>query len=282
MSSHSSTGSELCCDCDTIQHLMTKMIYHLLFYAYLTVITVAFAPSIQFRPGRRSDEPFIAVTLAKELMNPLGIQGDRFVVATENDALIGWAQTKPLGVEALRDPNEFDAMPGSYSLEEEVDNQMWDDFEQDDSIQVPTGWSSLPWTKEYRALQQSTKDRQEKRERRIQQQKEKEIQLLELSSVYVVPGFRGQGIGTELVKRVLQKELLQTNIPPSSIYCLTLASTAGWYCDNFGLEKVQDQDIPKPMMLEVAAGNVITKLVGAELCCMRGTSRTLEICQSIF
>ena len=46
-------------------------------------------------------------------------------------------------------------------------------------------------------------------------------------------------------------------------------------------EKYGVKSIPSLVLLD-EAGNVITKLIKAELCCMRGTSRTLEICQSIF
>ena len=256
--------------------------------------------NIQYRQGAPKDEMKIAATLAKELMNPLGIQGDRFIVATDasstsDNNVIGWAQVKPLGKPTTsniqRDPSQYNARPGSYSLDQEIDDAMWDDFDQDDSIQVPVGWASLPWTPEYRALQQAVKDRDEKR-KALRQQREAALllqqqQLWELSSVYVEAPYRHQGIGTELVRRVLRQRLLpaadqqQQLLPPpslpTSIYCLTLATTAPWYEDNFGFEIVSSSDVPAPMALEVAAGSIITKLIGAQLCCMRGTDKTVGL-----
>jgi len=256
------------------------------------------ATNIQYRRGQKSDEGKIASTLAKELMNPLGIQSDRFIVATSTEnnnnnsnLIIGWAQIKPLGKpqQLLRDPQQFNARPGSYDLEQEVDDAMWDDFEDDNNIQVPTGMASMPWTKEYRAMSKAVQDRDQKRERRRQQrlqeleQQPNTLQLYELSSVYVLPAFRGQGIGAELVKRVLKKTMTKDGdtLSPTNIYCLTLATTVPWYQDKFGFERVPSQDIPGPMALEVTAGNIITKLVGAELCCMRATSQTLELCRNV-
>jgi N-acetylglutamate synthase-like GNAT family acetyltransferase len=247
---------------------------------------------VDYRRGRKSDERTIATTLAKEFMNPLGIQSDRFVVATtksqkndkDSDILIGWAQVKPLGALMTRDPSRFDSRPGSYDMEQEVDDIMWDDFEKDDSIKVPVGLQSLPWTRQYRDMEKAVKDRDTKREKlRIQRQKELEPQQLwELASVYVEKPYRGQGIGTELVKRVLQKRFSEDNsCLPTSIYCLTLPTTVDWYRDNFGFDIVSSNDVPAPMAFEVTAGNIITKLIGAQLCCMRGKPKTLEICKNV-
>ena len=56
----------------------------------------------------------------------------------------------------------------------------------------------------------------------------------------------------------------------AEIYLLTLASTAGWY-EGLGFEQVSEpRDVPEPMAFEVAAGRVVTGLIGAELVVMRG------------
>jgi len=259
--------------------------------------------NIQYRQGMPHDELKIASTLLKELMNPLGIKGNRFVVATDlassdtrrsKNPIIGWAQIKPLGTAQQRDPSIYDARAGSYSLDQDVDDTMWDSFEQDESIRVPVGFKSLPWTKEYRAMQEAVKDRDTKRQR-LRQEIEAELeadpraQLWELSSVYVEPAYRSRGIGTELVRQVLRQRLVgkdnkQTKKQPTlqtvpgNIYCLTLSKTAPWYKENFGFELVSDKDVPAPMAFEVTAGNVITKLIGSQLCCMRGTDKTLDLC----
>ena len=245
--------------------------------------------NIQYRQGLPKDKGKIAATLLKELMNPLGIQSERFVVATTtpDDTVVGWAQIRPLGSSPTesniqRDPSQIDARPGSYPLDQEIDDELWDDFEQDDTIQVPMGWASLPWTKEYRALQEAVKDRTAKR-KALRQERETALlrnpqsQLWELSSVYVEAPYRGRGIGAELVRRVVRQRLA-TGCLPTSIFLLTLVTTAPWYQTNFGFEIVETADVPAPMALEVAAGSVITKLIGAQLCCMRGTEKTFDLC----
>lgn len=240
---------------------------------------------VRYQPGQQRHGLQIATTLAKQLMNPLDIQTDRFIVATtDNDELIGWAQLKPTGTLMMQDPARYNSRPGSYDLEREVDDAMWDDFERDNSIQIPTGLASLPWTKEYQQMQNAARGRDKRRERiRAVREKElKSLQLYELSSVYVDPAYRKQGIGSELVRRVLRRRLVEDSSPslPSCVYLLTLQTTSGWYQRNFGFEIVDADNIPASMSYEVMAGNVITKLIGAELCCMRGTSKTVELCKS--
>mmetsp|Transcript_32675 Transcript_32675/g.54742 ORF Transcript_32675/g.54742 Transcript_32675/m.54742 type:complete len:271 (-) Transcript_32675:692-1504(-) len=239
--------------------------------------------NIVYRQGQKSDQLQIVTTLAKEFMNPLGIDTDRFIVATTNDAIIGWAQTKPLGQAASRDPSSYNSRPGSYDLEKDVDDAMWEDFENDNSIQVPVGLASLPWTKEYRAMERAVQNRDTKREQiRARQQQDLDLlQLWELSSVYVLKEYRRKGIGTELVRRVLRDRLEKKTLP-TSIYLLTLKTTTDWYREKFAFEEVTGTDIPGSMALEVTAGNFLTKMMGAQLCCMRGTSKTPELCKAAF
>lgn len=263
-------------------------------------IVVVEGLSINYRKGIKSDELQIGSTLMKELMNPIGIQSENFMVATttsddpfsSNNDIVGWAQIRPLGGSGddtkaqRRDPNRFDAKPGSYDLEQDIDDQMWDEFIEDDSIQVPTGFASLPWTKEYRGMNKGVQKRQQRREQLRQKEElmmkeSQQEQLYELASVYVKPKYRGQGIGTELVQRVLQQHIYdgqQKALPPCNIYCLTLSTTTSWYQKNFGFEITKD--IPASMTMEVMAGNMLTKLMGTELCCLQATLKTLELCRS--
>ena len=287
--------------CKTACSATTRIVYHdqirqIMLSAFVTVVlllsmsdstgALSFGPNIQFRNGQSRDGLKIASTMAKELMNPLGIQTDRFVVAVDaasqnNNSPIGWAQIRPLEKEtsAQRDPKRFNAPPGSYDLEQDVDDAMLDEFENDDSIQVPVGLASLPWTKEYREMEEAVQNRSKRREEiRSELKKQADAsQLYELSSVYVEPAYRGQGIGTELVNRVLKRKISagRESCVPSNIYLLTLATTAKWYQENFGFEVVENSnDIPKQMAFEMAAGSLITKIIGAQLTCMRGTSKT--------
>ena len=220
--------------------------------------------SLEFRPGTKADSLPIAMQLARELMNPLGVDGERFLVAgTMEQPRIGWAQLRPLNVEA--------------QIQQEADEAAWDAFEADDQIiEIPVGRKSLPWTKEYQDFAQQAGQRREDRAGLWRDTERETPRLYELASVWVAPAFRHQGIGTELVRRTLQRHCggskgnLATNV-----YLLTLASTAGWYREQFGFRLVVlPTDIPAQMAWEVQAGKLITGLIGAELVCMQGTDAT--------
>ena len=228
----------------------------------------ALVSNIQFRNGRSSDERTIATTMLKELMNPLGIKAERFIVAVDDQRPIGWAQIRPLGT-AKRDPSKFNARPGSFDVQSDADDAMWDEFEQEQDTVVPVGLASLPWTKEYRAFAEAAKKRRERRAEIVEREKAKAPMLYELASVYVIPDYRGQGIGTELIKRVLQRHV-DRGRKLSDVYLLTLATTVQWYYDSFGFEVVPEEQVPEQMRFEIAAGKLITRLIGAKLCCMRG------------
>ncbi len=209
--------------------------------------------------------------MARELMNPLGIDSKRFIVAVNPEntkELYGWAQLRPIGP-AIVDPNEFDAGPGGGDMERDVINEeIWEDFEKDE-VDVPVGFASLPWTKEYREFSQSAAKRRDKRAA-LMEQAEKDVgrdqnQLWELASVYVIPSFRGKGVGSELVRRCMAKHvMLDRNC--SSVYILTLATTRDWY-ESLGFSVTSDP--PESMKFEIAAGKILTKAIGAELICMR-------------
>jgi len=233
--------------------------------------------NVEFRAGTASDSFPIACQLAKELMNPLGVNGERFLVASTTTTTtgadedppaparrIGWAQIRPLPVEA--------------QIQKETDDAMWDAFESDDTIQVPVGRKSLPWTEEYRDFaKQATTKRQQNAERgaMLRETRRETPRLYELASVWVDPSVRRKGIGTELVRRALQRHCREKGNVATNVYLLTLASTAGWYRENFGFRLVASpEDIPSQMAFEVQAGKLITRIIGAELVCMQGTEAT--------
>jgi N-acetylglutamate synthase-like GNAT family acetyltransferase len=242
----------------------------------LQPVEAALVAGVTYRNGRKSDELAVALTMAGQLMNPLGVRARNFVVAEEGAGRrrrVGWAQIRPLG------PSRVDpaakcggARPGSYDAERAADDAAWEELEADDAAVAPHGWSSLPWTREYRAFADAAKKRRERRDAIAEREKRKdrENMLYELASVYVIPEYRGRGIGTELVERVLQRHAQQGHAL-SSVYLLTLATTAGWYEDNFGFQVVEEEEqVPAQLSFEVTAGKIITKFIGAELCCMRG------------
>lgn len=238
------------------------------------------ASRISYRIGLPSDQLPIAAAMAKELMNPFGISHkNNLLVAVDRETgdRVGWAQVRSLGfVTVDTNPSEFEKEDGSssslkrrdtessFSVEQDVDEIMWQEFEEDDSVEFPNGLASLPWSKEYRASSQAAADRLERRKKLVQEELARRPRLWELSSVYVLPEFRKQGIGSELVHGVL--EMTRNQRRGKDVYALTLAKTVPWYEQlGFTLEDV----IPKPMALEVAAGNVVTKLIGEDLVCIR-------------
>jgi GNAT superfamily N-acetyltransferase len=233
---------------------------------------------IRYRSARPNDELPIAAVMAKELMNPFGISHKNNLLVAEDRASgerVGWAQVRSMGYATIAtNPSKFENdtvennslarrdTQSSLSIEQDVDEIMWREFEED-PVEFPNGFSSLPWSKEYRAASKAADDRLKRRHKIFQDELERRPRLWELSSVYVLPEFRNQGIGSDLITGVLTRTNRQKG---KYVYALTLAKTVPWY-EQFGF--VQEAEIPKPMAFEVAAGKVVTKLIGEELVCIR-------------
>jgi len=90
--------------------------------------------------------------------------------------------------------------------------------------------------------------------------------LYELASLFVFRPKRSSGVGSALVNELLKRfdEDRQNN---GNICLLTLKATIPFYLA-FGFTVVIREDIPSPLMLEYTAGNIISNLLGNELCCM--------------
>jgi len=223
--------------------------------AHVARATLAAAP--RFRAGRPSDLAPIAATLAKNLMNPLALDASRFEIVEDAGERVGWGQLKPLGPAGRADA--YDARPGSAGGAEAVD-AAWDELPA-----IPTGWASLPWTDEYREFARGAERRRATRDAR----EERATTLYELSSVFVLEGRRGEGLGASIVKRLLEKHRVAGG-SAADVYLLTLATTTAWY-EGLGFEVVpEDRDVPAPLEFEVTAGKAVTRLIGAELVVMRG------------
>ncbi|CAJ1959688.1 unnamed protein product [Cylindrotheca closterium] len=235
---------------------------------------------ILYRNGRAGDELFIAPVMAKELMNPFGISHKNNLIVAEDKATgkrVGWAQIRSMGYAGIETSSKFVDDEDSSSnfrrkvqsldnIGQELDDEILDDFERD-PVEFPNGLASLPWTKEYREASQAASDRQKRREERRQAELKRRPQLWELSSVYVIPEYRKRGIGSELVQGVLQRNKYSLR-PGKEVYALTLAKTVLWYQRlGFDIEPVP----PSSMALEIAAGSVITGLIGEELVCIKAT-----------
>jgi N-acetylglutamate synthase-like GNAT family acetyltransferase len=194
-------------------------------------------------------------------MNPFGIQTERFLIATNNkNERVGMAQLRPLG-----------PVQSSWNFnQKQVNEELWADLESDPTL-FPNGWASLPWTREYRDYAKMADKKRKQRE--TMESLEEKRQLWELASVFVDDAYRRQGIGASLVQGLLDRLVRFYGTQSlENVYLLTLANKVTWY-EQFGFEVVLSEDIPKEMELEVAAGNLITKMMGERLCCMRGKSK---------
>ena len=256
-------------------------LYYLL-QLYLAIFTsnlieaLTLPSNVRIRRGKASDELLIALTMAKELMNPLGISHtNQLLVACDvknSQKLIGWAQIRSIGyVGGSSDPNRFEdgneSKPNSlsrFSIEQEVDDMMWEEFE-DDPTPIPNGLASLPWTDEYKAASRAADNRVARRKQLLNIELAQTPKLWELSSVYVVPEYRRQGVGSELVRQVLNRQQSYDD-SGKDVYALTLTKNMKWY-EQFGFKA--EEKIPDAMSFEVAAGNVITKIIGEKLQCIR-------------
>ena len=85
--------------------------------------------------------------------------------------------------------------------------------------------------------------------------------------MYVDPNYRHKGIGSELIRRIMN-EYKQTGKSPEDVYVLTI--DAGFY-ERLGFKVIESKgDIPEQMDFEIAAGSVVTGIIGKDLVCMRG------------
>ena len=209
-------------------------------------------------------------------MNPLGISHkNNLLIAcdTQNSReLIGWAQIRSIGYlgesssnnDRFQDESQSKAAQSRISIEQEVDDMLWEEFE-DDPTPIPNGLASLPWTDEYKAASRAAGNRADRRKELMQTELNEIPKLWELSSVYVVPNHRGKGVGSELVRQVLQRQCSRNQLG-KDVYALTLSKNVEWY-EQFGF--VIEETVPEAMSFEVVAGDMITKLIGEELVCIR-------------
>ena len=236
--------------------------------------SISSSSDITYRQGKPSDAFLIRKTLISELTNPLGVEPNRFVIAEHSrDGIVGWGQIKPLGPKITS--NKYNAQPGSGSIEDNVDEDVWLEFENDDTVAFPNGFESLPWTKEYRAASEAARRRRQKRELMVGRERMNAGQLWELASIYVLPQYRSQGIGSEVVRQLLKRHE-DLGREKSDVYALTLEKTLDWY-KNLGMGFAlvdKSEEIPSQMSFEISAGNIITGILGEQLVCLRAGQNT--------
>mmetsp|Transcript_13597 Transcript_13597/g.41369 ORF Transcript_13597/g.41369 Transcript_13597/m.41369 type:complete len:182 (+) Transcript_13597:78-623(+) len=101
-------------------------------------------------------------------------------------------------------------------------------------------------------------------------------QACELASLVVEPRYRGLGLGTVLVTKLLAKHRASEEAG-KPVFLLTLASTVPFY-ERLGFSLVADP--PTPMKFEMAAGSVVAKLAtGKQIVCM-GASKELVVAET--
>ena len=216
------------------------------------------------------------------------MNSNKFIIAKDHQekngssVVVGWAQLRYLGP-ATSDPNQwYDENGGSmttttnsrreneYLLEKEVDEIMWEEFE-DDPMEFPNGWSSLPWTKEYRKVAQAAEMKRYQRATILEKERIEAGTLYELTSLHVKPSYRKKGIATNMIQKLLQntrqqlkRQQQQVNDQPhpSYSYVITLDSYVDWY-HHFGFDIIIDpNNIPKSLQSKIDNSN-------GSLVCMR-------------
>ena len=237
---------------------------------------------IRLRVGFPDDDFAISITLAKQLMNPItGISHKNNLIVAEHTATgerIGWAQIQSLGYAGVSTyPAQFEdgdeatgialsqrnvQVQSTLSIEEDVDEEMWQEFE-DDPLDFPNGLASLPWTKEYRAASQAASDRISRRELKLQAELAARPKLWELSSVYVLPEWRHRGIGRALVHQVLKQHTI-TKQKGNEFYAVLPSQYMQWY-QQLGFQN--EKHIPNVIRSKVNVG----KITREDPVCLRNT-----------
>lgn len=247
----------------------------------------------------------MALSQIRNFQIPEKIPKENLLVATiannntDGDIIVGWAQIRPLTstprkqmktmTTMMSDPaSRYDSQPGSYDLQKDVDDQMWEEFIEDPDIVVPSGWASLPWAPEYRAMEAGIAKRKQRRERLVveqqraqQQQQQREqptnICCWELASLFVEPTYRGQGIGSELVRR-LCREYQETGKQLSNVYLVT---TIPKFFQTLGFEEIPSSKQPQSMMMMMEMIPAMIQLrsrrlatsSGSNQVCMKGKNK---------
>ena len=92
----------------------------------------------------------------------------------------------------------------------------------------------------------------------------------ELASLFVKPEYRSLGIGSDIVRELLQRFDDCQNDSNTSLYLLTLRTTRNFY-EAFGFKVLAGKDIkniPSTLQFEVTMGNIISSVLGNQLVCM--------------
>ena len=92
----------------------------------------------------------------------------------------------------------------------------------------------------------------------------------ELASLFVKRECRSKGIGSGLVREILQKFDASHKNQAACVYLLTLRPTIKFY-EPFGFKVLEGKaitSIPQTLQLELAAGTIISSILGNQIVCM--------------
>lgn len=126
----------------------------------------------------------------------------------------------------------------------------------------------LPWSDEYKKLDERAALQRARRGARVAQAAVDAQPLWELRSVVVADEWRGVGVGSALVRRLMSAHEGRGR-QASDVYLLANERTAGWYEARFGFGRVADEAVPRQMV----AAKRLSAVLGAQLVCMRGGGR---------
>lgn len=217
----------------------------------------------------------IGAKLFSMKMNPLGIfDPSAFLVCEDsNGSIIGFGQIRQLAEDSTADPSDFDAQPGSANWEVDADDEAWDDFERA-LPNEPQGFV-FPWSPIFKDLEKRAELQRARRRARVAESAARATPLWELASLVVEDEWQGQGIGSSLVSRLLERH--QSNARPlATLYLITLEPTCTFY-EKLGFARLEEErQIPTQMAFEVKAGEVLSALLGNKLACMRHSGRSGE------
>lgn len=223
---------------------------------------------IRYRQGQATDTLAIGTKLFSMKMNPLGIfDPSAFLVCESSDGfVIGFGQIRKLADDAAASPSDFDAPPGSAMPEADADDEAWDDFERS-LPQEPQGLV-LPWSPVFKDLEKRAALQRARRRARVEDAAARATPLCELASLVVEDDWQGRGIGSSLVRRLLERQSA-TGASLANIYLITLEPTCPFY-ESLGFRRLDEaRQIPRQMAFEVRAGEALSALLGNKLICMR-------------
>ena len=259
-----------------------------------TCTSSAPSPSIRYRRADQDDK--LPKTFDSLIPNSTA---DQIIMLAEdskyNNRLIAWAKVQSLGYAVIPDSTaaaptlvfEDDdnynseyyntlkrrevASSVSDVIESDVNEQIWDEFE-DDPTSIPNGLASLPWTSEYRAASTAAAKRRERRDKLMEREeqfaKRNRPRIWELTFERVNHQEEEQcdsSIESELLQKVLEEQSKQQYNDNDEIYVLAPFNLVPLFVqEQFGFVEVRRELIPSVLALKLMYRNMSATLFRRE------------------